>query len=1129
MNRTRKICLAGLATGLALAAAQPAFAAMSKEQAVEQCRATAGHAFVQACMAGNKGLLEQCRAKAHPVMYKCVIDALNKANGRANIAVEAPKEQGPSADVAKQAAELPTAFVAPPRTITDITAILDSEKPDPAKVSQLRAEADAPVPAKASHLELARFYYKRGGARSKLGDIKGATEDAESALQNGRAAGDSHLLGRIEQFAGLQYSTAGDPKRALQIFQQQTRDSNTAGAKGYLFGAYHQISQFLIQTGDLAQAEAYLQRSTALIHEARTSGLPGWRTAYATKGQSFEGTYEQHRAVIFEARGQYREAEKSYRLAEQRKIASIKGILAAPDPPPESQIRQSADFMVIGQARMQAKQGRLAEAEANARRALLARLKDQGKYNPSTANFVGALASILVDEGRYPEAETLTRASLDINRTLGVAEDSQTIVHELSGLATILNLQHKRKEAIAVYAEIDKAMANWDPQRRQMFDLSGSRINSLYAAGQIDRGIAAAQALLKREIAQVGEKNYDTANARATLASGYMRAHRDADAIREYQAAIPILMAGASENADDENSASVAMRSDRLQNFVESYITLRDRAQSGADDGAAEETFALVDAIRGHSVQEALAASSARAQIKDAALAELVRQEQDLTKQVNAQLGTLNNVLALPAGQRDDTGVKALNVSINNLRGERDKLRADIAKRFPSYDNLIHPKSPSVAEIKSALKPGEAMLSFYFGREVSFVWAVPKDGKVAFATIPATAGDIATKIQNLRKALEPDAALISDIPPFDLNLAYDLYSLLLKPVEAGWKQAKSLVVVTNGALGLLPLSLLPTAPVKEEAESGLMFSGYRNVPWLARTHAVTMVPSAAALRTLRQLPPGPANREPFIGFGDPLFSTEQAAEAAAEDNAKPVQVASAETAATTRGMPLKRRSSPRIEGVSSADLAQLPRLPDTAAELTSIAKALRIDPGKVLHLGKEANEQAVETADLSHYRIIDFATHGLVPGELNGLTQPALALTAPVVAGVPGDGLLTMEKILALKLDADWVVLSACNTAAGAGAGAEAASGLGQAFFYAGTRTILVTNWSVHSASARILVSDLFRRQAADPTLTRAEALRQAMMALLDGDGFNDGSGKLLFSYGHPLFWAPYTIIGDGS
>jgi CHAT domain-containing protein len=108
------------------------------------------------------------------------------------------------------------------------------------------------------------------------------------------------------------------------------------------------------------------------------------------------------------------------------------------------------------------------------------------------------------------------------------------------------------------------------------------------------------------------------------------------------------------------------------------------------------------------------------------------------------------------------------------------------------------------------------------------------------------------------------------------------------------------------------------------------------------------------------------------------------------------------------------------------------------------------------------------------------------------------------------------------------VVLSACNTGAGAGAGAEAASGLGRAFFYAGTRALLVTNWSVHSQSAKDLVTDLFKRQADDPKLTRGEALRQAMMALMDGKGFTDASGNTEFAYAHPLFWAPYTIIGDG-
>src|SRR5258705_191720 len=245
----------------------------------------------------------------------------------------------------------------------------------------------------------------------------------------------------------------------------------------------------------------------------------------------------------------------------------------------------------------------------------------------------------------------------------------------------------------------------------------------------------------------------------------------------------------------------------------------------------------------------------------------------------------------------------------------------------------------------------------------------------------------------------------------------------------------------------------PTAPAKIDADDDPLFSSYREVPWLARKYAVTMVPSSAALRTLRQLPPGKPGRSELIAFGDPLFSAEQAAEAAKAETL--IKVADA-GAITTRGMLLKRRSSPKLEGVDSAELAMLPRLPDTADELKSIALALQADPSKVLYLGKDANEKAAKTMDLSGFKVLAFATHGLVPGELNGLTQPPLALSAPAVAGVEGDGLLTMEEILSLKLDADWVVLSACNTAAGAGAAAEAASGLGRAFFYSGTRALLV-------------------------------------------------------------------------
>jgi CHAT domain-containing protein len=1116
---------------LATFAAGERASALSKEQAVENCRQTVGHPIVVACMQGLGGggdreaNLARCRAGASPKVKACVVAALNAANGRANVAIELYKNGKPKEDFVAPGNALPAGFVAPPRTIADITAVLDSEKPDPATAAKLKADADN-EPGKQN--DLAEFYYARGNARSLLGRNVDALADGEKALAATKDSGDGYFGQRIRQFISMQKLALGDIKGALQVALFTVTDANRPGQKGYLFNAQRMVAYILVQMGDIPQAEGYLRKSTAMLQEARTSGLPGWRTNYQIKGRSWEGDVESTRALVLEARGQFREAEAAYAKGREFRSASIPDMKTIPHGPPESQLRAALDADLLNVGRMKAKQARLAEAEVDVRSALQSRLKAQGKYNPQTTPFVKGLANILIEEGRYEEAEKLTRTALEINRTLNIGDDTQNSAQILAQLGAILTFERKLREAASVYTELDKAIAKWEPGRREVLELNGSRINAMFASGQTQAGLDAAQSLLKHEIARVGEKHFDTASARGILAIGLMRAGKDADAIREFRAALPILLAASRENADDDDASVVAGRSQRLQGIVEAYIRLLANTPSASGDVAAD-TFSLADSIRGRSVQQALTASGARASIKDPALAELVRNEQDLGKQVSAQLGLLNNILAMPSAERDEKGVKAVNASIEKLRSDRDKARTEINKRFPSYADLVDPKPPTVDQIKATLVEGEAMLSFYFGRDASFVWAVPKTGAVAFAEIKASSGDIESKVRKLREALEPQAAMISDIPPFDLKLGYELYSLLLAPVEAGWKQSKSLIVVTNGALGLLPLSLLPTAESKIDPNDDPLFSSYRAVPWLARNYAVTMVPSSAALRTLRQLPPGKPGRGELIAFGDPLFNAEQAAEA--EKTAAPetsiIKVADA-GAVTTRGMPLKRRSSPKLEGVDSAELAMLPRLPDTAEELKSIALALQADPSKVLKLGKDANEDAVKTMDLSGFKVIAFATHGLVPGELNGLTQPALALTAPAVAGVEGDGLLTMEEILALKLDADWVVLSACNTGAGSGAGAEAASGLGRAFFYAGTRAILVTNWSVHSQSARQLVADLFKRQADDPKLTRGEALRQAMMALVDGPGYLGADGKTEFAYAHPLFWAPYSIIGDG-
>ena len=410
--------------------------------------------------------------------------------------------------------------------------------------------------------------------------------------------------------------------------------------------------------------------------------------------------------------------------------------------------------MVLSQARMKTKQGRLAEAEADARRALVSRLQDQGKYNTLTPRYIMGLAGVLVEQGRYSEAEKLARVSLDISREVGIANNSHNTASLLLSLGSMLTLQRKTQEAVAVYAELEKSIAKWEPRRREVFDLNGSRINSLYASGQVEAGLAAAQALLKREISRVGEKHFDTAIARGTIATGLMRAGKDADAIREFKIAIPALMAAARENADHDDTTVVAARRLRLQNVVEAYMRLLARNQKDGGDGIAVETFGLADAIRGQSVQQALAASSARMVAKDPALIELIRNEQDLSKQINAQLGTLNNVLSLASAEREENGVRAINASIDKLRSDRDKARAEISRRFPSYAELIDPKPPTVDAMRATLRDGEALLSFYFGRDSSFVWALPKQGPVSFVSIAMTAGELESKVRRLREALE---------------------------------------------------------------------------------------------------------------------------------------------------------------------------------------------------------------------------------------------------------------------------------------------------------------------------------------------------------------------------------------
>jgi CHAT domain-containing protein len=1000
------------------------------------------------------------------------------------------------------------AFVPPPRSIADITAILDQQKPEPDRRAKIEASADANPPAAGGRAALAKFHFQRAQARAALGRVEEAIADCETAIENGSDY--VKEISRYEQYMEQLIRTSGNYKRAIELNERMRKKLDAPGSKGFLFNIYRRLVINYVNVGDLRAADAQLRKSQALMNEARR-----WPN-YEHFGLGWEGNLEDTKARILEARGRYSEAEAAYHKAGILIREALEKWSNRPTAQPRAVWELGLDFMLANEGRTKARQGRLAEAEVDIRRALLNRLTAAGKYNQDTAQIILYLAHLMSEQARFAEAEHLSRAAVEIYQTISFRDDAQPYVIALNMLATTLFAQRRYADARLIYTAIDVATKSWEPARSERVRLGWSRILTNYYTRHVDEGLELAKEFVAKEKARAGDNHFDTAMARAILGAGLVFARRDGEAMQAFKLAIPVLTAATREGEEDDAGSAAADL--RLQHVTESYMVLLSRSPDATD--AAAETLRLGDLIRRHSVQNALAASAARATAKTPALAELARREQDLDKQIAADTGTFNNMLSLAPEERDANAVRDVQAELEKLRNERQSAKREIERKFPAYANLVAPKPVTAEDIRAALKPDEAFLAFYFGRRSSFVWAVPKTGPIAFAALAVTARDMEKKIKRLRTALEPNATIVGDIPPFDLRLAHELYASLLKPVEPAWRPAKSLILVTNGALGLLPLSLLPTEePAEIEIDAEPYFSGYRNVAWLARTHAVTMVPSASALITLRHLPAGSVKRQSFIGFGDPIFSQEQAKDIRNEENLQVAELAS-------RGIPIRLRAAPKALGVDTAQISELPRLPDTADELKAIAMALEVDPAKVLHLGKDANVKTVKSLDLWNYRIVAFATHGLVPGELDGLTQPALALSAPNVADIDGDGLLTMQEIFGLKLDADWVLLSACNTGAGSGAGAEAVSGLGRAFFYAGTRALLVTNWSVHSTSASKLITDLFLRQST-AKLTRAEALREAMLDLLDGPGATDDSGRTLFTYAHPLFWAPYTIIGD--
>jgi CHAT domain-containing protein len=271
------------------------------------------------------------------------------------------------------------------------------------------------------------------------------------------------------------------------------------------------------------------------------------------------------------------------------------------------------------------------------------------------------------------------------------------------------------------------------------------------------------------------------------------------------------------------------------------------------------------------------------------------------------------------------------------------------------------------------------------------------------------------------------------------------------------------------------------------------------------------LPSGASLQALRRAGLPAVAPKALLGFGDPAFDR---GVNAGSGTGSGTGASTSKSAARSLHLlaPMPTRAAGRYDAQLGFRYADIPPLPETRTELLAIARTLGADPVADLRLGAAATRSAVLTASLADRRVLAFATHGLMPGELPGISKPALALAAE--ADEAASPLLELDDVLTLRMNAQWVLLSACNTAAGEQGGA-AMSGLVRGFFFAGARSVLATHWAVESASAAALTS-----AALQPAETRAGGLRQAQLRLADGQ---DGQGR----WTHPYYWAAYALFGD--
>lgn len=514
------------------------------------------------------------------------------------------------------------------------------------------------------------------------------------------------------------------------------------------------------------------------------------------------------------------------------------------------------------------------------------------------------------------------------------------------------------------------------------------------------------------------------------------------------------------------------------------------QTQTAAD--IRDQVFVAAQRVTGSLAAQAMAASAARIAADTPELAQLVRDRQDKADELQ-RLRTARTALSLRSGTQAEDQTARLDQETAAIEADLAALNARLASTFPDFATLVAPRPVSRADVQATLRPEEALVFFLVGESETFVWAISPDQAV-WHRLPVSDDDLVAKVTELLSTVRGGTDLRGAAPldgqtrdlGYDLALAHQLYTDLLAPVEPVLAQARHVMVVPDGALTSMPLAMLVSSPEAQDLTQA---------DWLIRRHALTTLPSVASLLLLRKNGPDLAGpRRPFVGFGDPLLGYQLAAQADTTPDG-----------AVTRGV---------YEDVRR--VAELSPLPATAEELRALAALTGASPEDIF-LKAAATEAQVKSADLSSVDILAFATHGLLGGALPGLSEPALVFSPPLMPSLQDDALLTASEAAMLRLSAQLVILSACDTAGSNGQpGGEGLSGLARAFLYAGAKAILVSHWPVDDRAASRLTTGMISATRSEG-MTRADGLRTSMLALADSP-----------ATAHPRFWAPFVVVGEG-